>query len=80
MSVDQATLRLQTARQKVEAARTERTRAEAKMEELKRQADQVKAECAALGVTPETLEEEIQRLTVERDNKLAEAETLLQGT
>lgn len=79
MSVDQATLRLQAAREKVEQAKTARTRAEARMEELKRQAEQVKGECAALGVTPDTLEEEIAKLTALRDSRLAEAEALLQG-
>lgn len=79
MSVDQATLRIQAAKQKVEAARMERAKAEERMQHLQAQAEQVKAECAALGVTPEGLDAEIARLEAERDANLSEAERLLQG-
>lgn len=79
MSVDQATLRLQAAKQRVESARMERAKAEERMQHLNQQAEQVKTECAALGVTPDGLDDEIARLETERDDKLAEAERLLQG-
>lgn len=79
MSVDQATLRLQAARQRLEQKKMERAKAEERWQNLQQQAEQVKSECAALGVTPDGLDAAIQGGEAERDAGLTEFERLLQG-
>lgn len=71
--------RLRQIKSRVEAAKTERTKAEANMESLQKQRDQVVADCTAHGVTPETLDESIQTLEAQLQRNLDEAEQLLQG-
>lgn len=79
MSTDPTIQRLQELKQKVETAKSEQVRAEARMEELQKQRDQLLKEMETQGVTPESIDQEIQRLEGERDGLIAEAEQLLTG-
>lgn len=79
MSVDPITMKLQTLKASVDAARTEKAKAEARLEELNKQKTQLLSDLQTLGVAPDQLDAEIARLEAERDRLMAEAEQLLQG-
>ncbi len=64
-------------RQKIERAREVRARAEAQLESLDRQKQELLAEMAALGVSPETAEAEMARLEAEARRLVEEARRLL---
>lgn len=64
-------------RQKIEKARELRARAEAQLESLDRQKQEILEEMARLGVTPETAEAEISRLEAEARRLVEEARRLL---
>ncbi len=64
-------------RQKIERAREMRARAEAQLESLDRQKQELLAEMAALGVSPETAEAEMARLEAEARRLVEEARRLL---
>lgn len=74
------TAKLNELKTKAEAAKTEKTRAEATLENLNRQKAEVEAELAKLGVTPEQLPAEIEKLGAEISEHLAQAEQLLNPT
>jgi|GEM_PF-1582715 chromosome segregation ATPase len=64
----------------LEKARTLRYRAEAKLEELERQQEDLLREMETLGVTPDQLEQVIHDLEQEIDKLLEEARTLIPHT
>ena len=73
------TERLESLKRQIEQGKTEKTRAETNLESLNKQKAEIYAELAELGVKPEGLDAEIERLKVEIDAGLAEAERLLRG-
>ena len=71
--------RLNSLKSTISRGQTEKARAEATLEQLSKQEDEIVAELAALGVIPDQLDEEIERLRREVEAGLAEAERLLSG-
>lgn len=71
--------RLQVLKARIDAARTEKARAEATLEQLEKQRAEILAQLAELGVSEESLPGEIERLEREIAEALAEAEQLLNG-
>lgn len=67
--------RIEAARQKLEAAEKAKTVAETQMENAQKQCDEIVEEMKQLGVTPETIEAEITKLSeqIEEDLKAVEA-------
>lgn len=68
---------IQALQREAKRAETELTTAQADMNNLQRQADEIKTELAGMGLTPETLDAEITKRQQERDSKVAEARKLL---
>ncbi len=73
------TARLNNLKKKIEEGKVEKTRAETNLQNHTRQRDEIVTEMAELGVTPETVTQEIERLDAEIEADLARAEELLQG-
>ncbi len=73
------TLRLNNLKDQIERGKAEKAKAEANLETYTKQRDEIVAQLAELGVTPENLEAEIQKLDVEIDENLRRAEELLRG-
>ena len=73
------TARLNNLKAQIDQGKTEKTRAETNLESYTKQRDEVVAEMAELGVTPETVDAEIARLDAEVEADLAKAEELLRG-
>lgn len=71
--------RLNNLKSQIETGKTEKTRAETNLESYTKQRDEVVAEMAELGVTPETVDAEIARLDAEVEADLNKAEELLRG-
>ena len=71
------TVRLNAIKTTIERGKQEKARAEATLETLAAQRTAINTECAKLGVDPENLDAEIERLRKEMESKLAEAERLL---
>lgn len=71
------TARLTSLKATIEQGKTEKARAEATLEQLQAQQTQVECELATLGVTPDGLDAEIERLRAEIAQGLADAEQLL---
>lgn len=67
--------RIETAKQKLEAAEKAKTVAETQLENAQKQCDEIVEEMKQLGVTPETIEAEITKLSeqIEEDLKAVEA-------
>ncbi|GAE34679.1 hypothetical protein [Halalkalibacter akibai] len=74
MSVEQQLAQIKKA---IDKARDMRYRAEAKLEELENQKTRLLVELEELGVKPEELEQEIQRLEREIDHSLKETWDLI---
>ncbi len=70
-------VRLQNIKSAIERGRTEKARAEATLESLAKQEQDIVKQLAELGVTPENLEAEIERLKSEIAEQLSKAEKLL---
>lgn len=70
--------RLNTLKAHIEAGKAEKAKAEANIETYTKQREEVVAQLAELGVTPENLDEEIERLEQEIEFRLSRAEVLLQ--
>jgi len=70
-------IRLQNIKSQIERGRTEKARAEATLESLAKQEQDIVKQLAELGVTPENLEAEIERLKTEIAELLSKAEQLL---
>lgn len=64
-------------REDLENAKSLKYRAEARLEELKRQEGEIVKELNELGVKPEELDGEIEKLTLEIENLFKEANELL---
>jgi F0F1-type ATP synthase membrane subunit b/b' len=64
-------------KERIEKAKSLKYKAEARLEELQRQRTQLLDELKELGVTAETLPQEIERLEAEIRRMLADAEQLL---
>lgn len=73
------TARLNSLKSQIDKGKTEKTRAEANLESYTKQRDEVVAEMQELGVTPETVDAEIERLDKEIEADLKKAEELLLG-
>ena len=71
--------RLNSLKAEIERGKTEKTRAETNLESYTRQKDEVVAQMAERGVTPETVDAEITKLDQEITDNLAKAEELLRG-
>jgi chromosome segregation ATPase len=70
-------IRLQNIKSQIERGRTEKARAEATLESLQKQEQDIVKQLAELGVAPENLEAEIERLKTEIAELLSKAERLL---
>ena len=73
------TERLEFLKAEIEKGKTEKTRAEANLESLEKQRAEIEAELAELGVKPDELDAEIERLKGVIEAGLGEAERLLRG-
>lgn len=71
--------RLESLKADIDRGKTEKTRAETTLESLNKQRKEIEAELKALGVKPENLDAEIERLDKEIREGLVEAERLLRG-
>lgn len=77
MTTDNITARLDGLKSQIEKGKVEKTRAETNLESYTKQRDEVIKEMADLGVTPETVDAEIEKLDAEIEAGLAKAEELL---
>jgi len=77
--VGNITARLNNLKSQIEQGKTEKTRAETNLESYTKQRDEIVAQMAELGVTPETVDAEIERLDQEIEDGLKQAEELLKG-
>ena len=73
------TVRLNNLKSQIEQGKVEKTRAETNLQTYEKQRDEVVAQMAEMGVTPETVEAEIERLDKEIEEGLQQAEELLRG-
>jgi chromosome segregation ATPase len=73
------TARLNNLKAQIEKGKVEKTRAETNLALYTKQRDEIIAQLAELGVTPEGLDAEIARLDQEIAENLARAEELLRG-
>ncbi len=71
--------RINTLKTQIEQGKVEKTRAEANLEMYAKQRDEEVSKLAELGVTPDTLDAEIERLEQEIATGLEQAENLLKG-
>lgn len=78
MAVD-ITARINELKAQIEKGKVEKARAEANMAMYEKQRDEIIAQLAELGVTPENVDAEIARLDKEIEENLARAEQLLRG-
>ena len=78
MSVNNDAVRLQNLKNTIERGRTEVARAEATLESLQKQEAEIHNQLREMGVEPENLDAEIERLKAEVAEKLNQAEALLQ--
>ena len=76
-SIVDYTKELNKLKQAIERAKTERTKAETNKESLEKRQSEVLAECKALGVEPENLAAEIERLDVAIQDGLTQARRLV---
>ncbi len=71
--------RLNNLKAQIEQGKTEKAKAQANLETFTKQRDEIIAQLAQLGVTPENLDAEIARLNQEIMANLEQAEALLKG-
>lgn len=76
---DDVTARLNSLKSQIEQGKVEKTRAETNLQNYTRQRDEIVQQMQELGVTPETVDAEIERLDKEIEEDLAKAEELLKG-
>lgn len=70
-------IRLQNIKATIDRGRTEKARAEATLESLQKQEEEIHRQLTELGVEPENLQAEIERLKAEIAEQLSQAEALL---
>jgi septation ring formation regulator EzrA len=73
------TARLDALKRQIEQGKIEKTRAETNLQTYEKQRDEIVAQMAELGVTPETVDAEIKQLNWEIKDGLRQAEELLEG-
>ena len=73
------TARLNNLKTQIEQGKIEKTRAETNLQNYTKQRDDIVAQMAELDVTPETVDNEIERLEQEIEESLKQAEELLKG-
>ena len=73
------TVRLNSLKSQIDQGKTEKVRAQTNLESYTKQRDQVVAEMQELGVTPETVDQEIEKLDQEIEEGIKQAEELLKG-
>lgn len=66
--------RIEKAKERLDASEKAKTKAEAQLEAAQKQCDEVVEEMKKLGVTPETIEEEINRLSASVEENLKNVE------
>lgn len=66
--------RIEKAKERLDAAEKAKTKAEAQLEAAQKQCDEVVEEMKNMGVTPETIEEEINRLSASVEENLKNVE------
>lgn len=66
--------RIEKAKERLDAAEKAKTKAEAQLEAAQKQCDEVVEEMTKLGVTPETIEAEINRLSASVEENLKNVE------
>jgi len=71
------TARLNNLKSQIEAGKVEKTRAETNLQNYTKQRDEIVQQMQELGVTPETIDAEIERLDAEIEADLKKAEELL---
>lgn len=79
MTAENITARLDALKKQIETGKVEKTRAETNLQTYEKQRDEIVGQMAELGVTPETVDGEIERLGQEIEADLARAEELLRG-
>lgn len=79
MTAENITARLDALKNQIEQGKVEKTRAETNLESYTKQRDEIVAQMAELGVMPETVDAEIERLDKEIEEGLQQAEELLRG-
>jgi chromosome segregation ATPase len=79
MTAENMTARLDALKNQIEQGKVEKTRAETNLESYTKQRDEIVAQMAELGVMPETVDAEIERLDKEIEEGLQQAEELLRG-
>jgi predicted nucleic acid-binding Zn-ribbon protein len=77
VTITNDTVRLQNLKSTIDRGKTEKARAEATLEELKKQETSLKDQSRTLGVEPENIDSEITRLQNDIEHGLSEAERLL---
>lgn len=73
------TARLNNIKALIEKGKTEKAKTEAKLESYTKQENDIIKELAELGVSPESLDDEIARLEKDVEEALSRAEELLRG-
>ncbi len=73
------TERLTNLKEQIERGKTEKAKAETNLEHYTKQRDDLVAEMADMGVTPETVDAEIEKLDKEIQESLTKAEELLKN-
>ena len=73
------TARLNSLKNQIEQGKVAKTNTDKKLRNFRKQRDEVVKEMADLGVTPETVDQEIERLEQEIEESLKQAEELLKG-
>ena len=73
------TLRLNNLKAQIDEGKTQKAKAQANLETYTKQRDEIVAQLAELGVTPDNLEAEILKLDGEIEEGLTRAEELLRG-
>ncbi len=79
MTAENITARLENLKSQIESGKVEKTRAETNLQTYEKQRDEIITQMAELGVTPETVDNEIARLEQQIEADLREAEGLLGG-
>jgi chromosome segregation ATPase len=79
MTAENISARLEAIKKQIEQGKVEKTRAETNLESYTKQQEEIVSQMAELGVTPETVDAEIERLGREIEGGLKQAEELLRG-